>query len=116
MDSRLAWEIAAIFALILANGFFSLAEFSVIASRKSKTISISVFENVMKQFDAAAAKLKVDKKIIDFIKMPRRSTMVNLPVRMDDGTYQVFKGFRVQHNDARGPSKGGIRFHPQETR
>ncbi len=86
-----------------------------VASRKDLTIPISVFGNVMKQVDAAAAKLNVDKSLLDFIKMPRRSTIVNLPVRMDDGTYKMFTGYRVQHSIARGPAKGGIRFHPNVT-
>ncbi|MCH7691771.1 MAG: Glu/Leu/Phe/Val dehydrogenase, partial [candidate division Zixibacteria bacterium] len=47
--------------------------------------------------------------------MPRRSTICNLPVRMDDGTYKIFVGYRVQHSIARGPAKGGIRYHPDVT-
>ncbi|MFQ5453280.1 MAG: Glu/Leu/Phe/Val dehydrogenase dimerization domain-containing protein, partial [Candidatus Zixiibacteriota bacterium] len=66
----------------------------------------------MKQFDAAAVKLNIEPSILGFIKIPRRSTIVNLPVRMDDGTYRMFTGYRVQHSIARGPSKGGIRYHP----
>lgn len=84
----------------------------MVVQRKNTTIPISVFGNVMKQFDAAAKKLQIDTSILEFIKVPRRSTMMNLPVRMDDGTFKMFKGFRVQHSIARGPAKGGIRFHP----
>ena len=83
--------------------------------RKNTNIPISVFENVMKQFDAAAGKLHLDKSLLDFIKVPRRSTMVNLPVRMDDGSFKMFEGYRVQHSIARGPAKGGIRYHPGVT-
>lgn len=86
-----------------------------IVQRRSKTIPISVFENVLKQFDEAAAKMNIDKSLIDFIKVPRRSTMVNLPVKMDDGTFKMFVGYRVQHSIARGPAKGGIRYHPGVT-
>ena len=86
-----------------------------VASRKNTTIPISVFANVMKQFDAAAKKLKLDPSLQDFVKMPRRSTIVNLPVRMDDGSYKMFTAYRVQHSIARGPSKGGIRYHPDVT-
>jgi glutamate dehydrogenase (NAD(P)+) len=86
-----------------------------IVQRKDITIPISVFQNVMKQFDAAAKKLKLDPSLLEFMKMPRRSTIVNLPVRMDDGSYKIFKGYRVQHSIARGPAKGGIRFHPDVT-
>ena len=83
--------------------------------RKNTTIPISVFDNVMKQFDAAARKLKLDKSLLEFLKMPRRSTIAKLPVRMDDGSYRVFTGYRVQHSIARGPAKGGIRYHPGVT-
>ncbi len=86
-----------------------------IVSRKNKSIPISVFDNVMKQFDAAAKKLKIDKSVFEFIKMPRRSTIVNIPVRMDDGSFKMFQGFRVQHSIARGPAKGGVRYHPGVT-
>lgn len=83
-----------------------------VVSRKNTTIPISVFSNVMKQFDRAAKKLNIDPSVLEFIKIPRRSTLVNLPVQMDDGTYKMFRGYRVQHSIARGPSKGGIRYHP----
>jgi glutamate dehydrogenase (NAD(P)+) len=86
-----------------------------IVQRKTTTIPISVFGNVMRQFDAAAAKMKIDRQLLEFIKMPRRSTIMNLPVQMDDGTYRMFKAFRVQHSIARGPAKGGIRYHPDVT-
>jgi glutamate dehydrogenase (NAD(P)+) len=79
---------------------------------KSVTIPISTFENVMKQFDQAAAKLKIDPGLMEFIKYPRKSTIVKLPVRMDDGSFRMFTGYRVQHSIARGPAKGGIRYHP----
>jgi len=86
-----------------------------IISFKDRTIPISVFGNVMKQFDAAAAKLKLDGDLLDFIKVPRRSTIMNLPVKMDDGSHRMFEAYRVQHSIARGPAKGGIRYHPGVT-
>ncbi len=86
-----------------------------IAQRKNITIPISVFGNVMKQFDAAARKLKIDPSLRDIMKAPRRSTIVNLPVQMDDGSYRLFIAYRVQHSIARGPAKGGIRYHPDVT-
>ncbi len=73
------------------------------------------FENALKQFDKAAALLKLSENQIAMIKEPRRITEVNLPVRMDDGSIRIFKGFRVQHSIVRGPAKGGIRFHPEVT-
>ncbi len=73
------------------------------------------FENALKQFDKAAALLKLTDNQIAMIKEPRRITEVNLPVRMDDGSIRIFKGFRVQHSIVRGPAKGGIRYHPEVT-
>ncbi|MBC7263288.1 MAG: Glu/Leu/Phe/Val dehydrogenase [Chloroflexi bacterium] len=68
-----------------------------------------------KQFDLAAEKLNLEPGLRAFLREPMRELHVTLPVRMDDGTVKVFKGFRVQYNDARGPTKGGIRYHPEET-
>jgi len=73
------------------------------------------FETAQKQFDRAADLLELDQATRDLLRNPLREYHFSIPIRMDDGTMKVFKGFRVQHNDARGPSKGGIRFHPQET-
>ena len=77
--------------------------------------SVSAFENALEQFDEAARRLKLTDNQIAMIKLPRRTTEVLLPVRMDDGTIRNFKAFRVQHNLARGPAKGGIRFHQDVT-
>jgi glutamate dehydrogenase len=73
------------------------------------------FEMAQRQFDAIAEKLGLDQGTRDFLRTPCREFHFNIPVRMDDGTTKVFRGFRCQHSDARGPAKGGIRFHPQET-
>lgn len=73
------------------------------------------FETAQKQFDRAADLLELDQATRDLLRHPLREFHFSIPIRMDDGSMKVFKGFRVQHNDARGPSKGGIRFHPQET-
>ncbi len=75
----------------------------------------TAFENALKQFEAAAKVIKLTDNQIAVIKEPRRVTEVKLPVRMDDGRIEVFQGFRVHHNIARGPAKGGIRFHPDVT-
>jgi glutamate dehydrogenase/leucine dehydrogenase len=72
----------------------------------------SAFDNALKQFDRAAAIIKLTPDQVAVIKEPRRVTEVRLPVRMDDGSIRVFIGYRVQHNIARGPAKGGVRFHP----
>ena len=67
------------------------------------------------QFDKVADLLELDQATRELLRNPMREYHFNIPVRMDDGSFRVFRGFRVQHNDARGPGKGGIRFHPQET-
>jgi len=67
------------------------------------------------QFDKIAEMIGLDSGSRELLRSPMREYHFNIPVRMEDGTVKVFRGFRVQHNDARGPSKGGIRFHPQET-
>ncbi|HSG98487.1 MAG TPA: Glu/Leu/Phe/Val dehydrogenase [candidate division Zixibacteria bacterium] len=79
---------------------------------KSTDIPISNFGNVLKLLDKAAKRMKVEPELLEFIKAPRRSTIVSLPVQMDDGSFRMFTGFRVQHSIVRGPAKGGIRFHP----
>src|SRR5262245_44101425 len=72
-------------------------------------------ENARLQFEEAAARLKLDPGFVQIIKEPRRATIVKLPVAMDDGSFRVFTGYRVQHSIIRGPAKGGIRFHPDVT-
>lgn len=77
--------------------------------------TINAFEMAQKQFDHVAELLKLDPEVREFLRWPMREFSFRIPVRMDDGTLRMFQGFRVQHNDARGPNKGGIRFHPAET-
>ena len=67
------------------------------------------------QFDAVGAQLKLDAGLASVLRWPMREFRFQIPVRMDDGRMKVFFGFRVQHNDARGPAKGGIRFAADET-
>ncbi|PIV67720.1 MAG: glutamate dehydrogenase [Euryarchaeota archaeon CG01_land_8_20_14_3_00_38_12] len=76
---------------------------------------INPFENAQKQLDIAAEKMKLEPSVHAILKEPMRILEVSFPVKMDDGETKTFKGFRVQYNDARGPTKGGIRFHPDET-
>ncbi len=76
---------------------------------------LNPFKIAQQQFDAAAEVLGLDSATRGLLREPMREFHVTFPVRMDDGTIQVFKGFRVQYNDARGPTKGGLRFHPDET-
>ena len=77
--------------------------------------STNAFEMAQRQFDHVAELLKLDPQVAEILRWPMREFHFRIPVRMDDGTIRVFEGFRVQHNDARGPNKGGIRFHPAET-
>jgi glutamate dehydrogenase (NAD(P)+) len=73
------------------------------------------FEMAQAQLDTAAEMLNLAPSIHQLLREPMRELHVKIPVRMDDGSMQIFRGFRVQYNDARGPCKGGIRFHPEET-
>jgi len=73
------------------------------------------FEMAQAQFEKVADQLGLDSGVSELLRWPLREYSFAIPVRMDDGSVQVFRGYRVQHNDARGPCKGGIRFHPMET-
>lgn len=75
--------------------------------------TINPFEVALKQLDEAAKIIKLDKGLHQVLAHPKRVLTVSLPVKMDNGEIRVFTGFRSQHNDARGPYKGGIRYHPQ---
>ncbi|MCE1252390.1 MAG: Glu/Leu/Phe/Val dehydrogenase [Anaerolineae bacterium] len=77
--------------------------------------STNAFEMAQQQFDHVADMLHLDPQVREILRWPLREFSFRIPVRMDDGSMRVFQGYRVQHNDARGPSKGGIRFHPSET-
>jgi glutamate dehydrogenase (NAD(P)+) len=70
------------------------------------------FESMMHRFDEAARLLKLDPNIYKILRWPNREITLYIPVMMDDGNYQVFTGYRVQHNFARGPAKGGVRYSP----
>lgn len=73
------------------------------------------FKVAQAQFDEAAERLGLDPAMRDLLRWPRREYIFTIPVRMDDGSSRVFHGYRVQYNDARGPTKGGLRWHPEET-
>ncbi|MCE1164797.1 MAG: Glu/Leu/Phe/Val dehydrogenase [Bacteroidetes bacterium] len=77
--------------------------------------NFNAFQMAQTQFDNAADILSLDEPTRQLLREPLREYHFSIPVKMDDGTTKIFKGFRVQHNDASGPCKGGIRFHPQET-
>ena len=85
------------------------------AAGVKKAKPFNSFQIAQTQFDKVAEYLGLDPATRELLRYPLREYHFAVPVRMDDGTVKVFRGFRVQHNDARGPGKGGIRFHPQET-
>ncbi|RLG02644.1 MAG: glutamate dehydrogenase [Thaumarchaeota archaeon] len=72
-------------------------------------------KDVLDRFDEAAETLNLDEGLREFLKTPKRAVTVSVPVKMDSGCVKVFIGYRVQHNNARGPYKGGIRYHPDVT-
>ena len=85
----------------------------MLETAKSSATSINPFEVALKQLDEAAKLIKLDKGLHQVLASPKRVLTVSLPVKMDNGEIRVFTGFRSQRNDARGPYKGGIRYHPQ---
>ncbi|MEH7457648.1 MULTISPECIES: Glu/Leu/Phe/Val dehydrogenase [unclassified Bacillus (in: firmicutes)] len=93
-----------------------------IQSEKNTTQSVQgkiEVENPLEEFQSilkeALQVLRYPEEVFEFLKRPMRFLEVSIPVRMDDGTTKVFQGYRAQHNDAAGPTKGGIRFHPDVT-
>ena len=77
--------------------------------------TLNPFEIAQAQFDDAAERLKLDPWLREVLRRPKRQLVVSIPTKMDDGSIKVFEGYRVQHNLARGPAKGGIRYHPSVT-
>jgi len=77
--------------------------------------TMNAFEMAQAQFDKVADQLELSQEIRDYLRYPAREFHFRIPVRMDDGTIKVFQAYRVQHNDARGPNKGGLRFAANET-
>ena len=78
-----------------------------------KTPEQSIFDEVNLFFDDSADRLDLNDGLREMLRRPWRELLVQVPVRMDDGQVQVFSGSRVQHNAARGPYKGGVRYHPE---
>lgn len=76
---------------------------------------LNPFKIAQHQFDRVAEQLKLKRGILEYLREPQRELTVNFPVKMDDGGIKVFTGCRVQHNNARGPYKGGMRYHPDVT-
>ena len=84
-------------------------------SKNSTTYDLNPFRIAQHQLSRAANVLGLDEISHEFLRWPMREFHVRIPCKMDDGSTQIFEGFRVQYNDARGPTKGGLRFHPDET-
>lgn len=76
---------------------------------------LNPFKIAQAQLDSAAKKMRLKKDMHEYLREPQRFLQVRIPVKMDNGSTKTFTGFRCQYNDARGPTKGGIRFHPEET-
>ncbi|MCC7130730.1 MAG: glutamate dehydrogenase [Anaerolineae bacterium UTCFX2] len=76
---------------------------------------INAFQMAQRQFDHVAEQLNLDPQVAEILRWPSREFKFEIPIRMDDGSIRLLFGYRVQHCDARGPGKGGIRFHPSET-
>ncbi len=77
-----------------------------------KEFDTPTFRLAVSQFDQAAEAMRLDHNLRERLKQPQRSLVVSVPVQMDDGHVEVFTGYRVQHDSSRGPSKGGVRYHP----
>lgn len=77
--------------------------------------SVNPFKIAQRQFDEAAEMLELEPAMRELLRWPRREYKFTIPVRMDNGDARIFHGYRVQYNDARGPTKGGLRWHPEET-
>src|SRR4030042_5924010 len=73
------------------------------------------FKIAQKQLDDTAEKLGLDQATHELLRWPQRELVVTLPVEMDNGMIKILRGYRVQYNTARGPAKGGRRWHPDET-
>jgi glutamate dehydrogenase (NAD(P)+) len=84
-------------------------------SSGSGTSELNPYENAMKELDRVAELIGLDHDVHEMLRQPKRILSVSVPIRMDDGKVRNFQGYRVQFNDARGPFKGGIRYHPHVT-
>lgn len=84
----------------------------VMVKVKKPEIHGSIFQEALERLDKAFEYADIDAEAVEKLRHPKAMVAVSLPVRMDDGTLKIFTGYRVHHNDARGPTKGGIRFHP----
>src|SRR5690349_13413572 len=75
----------------------------------------NLYNIVQQQLDKASKAINLSREVALILSQPKNELIVNFPVRLDDGTYRLFKGYRVQHNNILGPFKGGIRYHEEVT-
>jgi len=87
-------------------------EYKYVENAPIKATDQDPFESMMARFDVAAMLIDLDPGIYQYLKTPQKQIIVAIPIQMDDGAIEVFEGYRVIHNDVRGPSKGGIRYSP----
>jgi glutamate dehydrogenase (NAD(P)+) len=89
---------------------------TVIETKKEKSMAVgnemNAYDNALKQLERTADLIGLNPDVHEILKQPKRILSVSIPIRMDDGKVRNFQGYRVQFNDARGPFKGGIRYHP----
>ncbi|MDC0261839.1 Glu/Leu/Phe/Val dehydrogenase [Planctomycetaceae bacterium] len=78
----------------------------------NQTNGDDVFLDAIKRLDTAFVHANIDEEALEKLKHPRQTLQVSIPVRMDDGSLEIFAGYRVRHDDTRGPTKGGLRYHP----
>ena len=86
-----------------------------VTERAPSPPQVNAYEMFQAQVDLIGGRLGLPDDLVDLLKLPERVLEVSIPVRMDDGRIRMFQGYRVQHSSARGPCKGGIRYHPQVT-
>ena len=84
-----------------------------ITTRDTRSAGARALAAALAQFDAAADHIALEAGLRAVLRVPQREFTVHFPVKRDDGSVEVFQGYRVQHNVARGPAKGGLRFHPR---
>lgn len=90
--------------------------FAVAHAKPAKQDAPDLSESALAQFNAAADLMELEPSVRAILSEPKNEIIVNFPVRMDDGKFEVFRGFRIQHNNILGPYKGGIRYHPSVSR
>src|SRR5579859_5184085 len=73
---------------------------------------MTLYQVAVQQWQRAAKVIDLDAEVFTILSQPKNEIMINFPVRMDNGEYRLFKGYRVQHNNILGPYKGGLRYHP----